>query len=144
MPANLPSFVSVIPGGNTPSPSFIKYSRFCPDKVSVSVACSWKSIIALSKIKYVAFAPTGRLFAGVIHSGLSGPSTIILKVLSSDMPFSVALTTKLYTASIGTSKGDPVSVMPFNVKPAGIDQLITLIFISVPTSDTYSDFKGKV
>ena len=103
IPVNFPSFCNVIPGGNSPSPSCIKYSNVSPATVSGSTAINWKSNGALSIIKNVLLGPTGKRSSLVVHTGSSGPVTIMLNVLSSITPFCSARTTKVYFVSLLTS-----------------------------------------
>ena len=88
----------------------MKYSNFCPAAKSGSSANNWKSIISLSRIKYlllVGLFPTFNLPSGVAHTGASGPCTIILYVLSSILFPIEALNTKLKVFVYPTSKGVP-------------------------------------
>jgi hypothetical protein len=73
-----------------------------------------------------------------MNLGLSGPTTVILKVRSAIPLECCALMQNVYVVSLATSSGTPVIVVPTILKPSGIEPEITLKVVPVGVPDTGS------
>ena len=93
----------------------------------MSVASNWKSIIELSRIKYTPLGPIGSLPAGVTQLGLSGPSIVILNVLSNTPTVVLALITNTLDFDLATSYGVPTMALFSTLHPAGSSPEITVV-----------------